>query len=452
MPFNSPAYILLLAICAAAIALTTRPAIVLILASLLFYSVAGLFDTTVFLAAVSVNWLIQLGLPVGRGRVAAAAVVNIGLIGSFKYRNLLIGDATHAGAYLDMALPLGISFYSLQALAYHVDVVRGTSAPARSLREFFLFKAFFPQLIAGPIVRAHQVLPQIQRLFVGPPRRPRLIAFGLGLIVLGLAKKVLLADSLGPLVDDIFVTRPDGAYRAWLGAGLFTFQIYYDFSGYSDIAIGSAYLLGVRLPWNFRTPYLSLGAREFWQRWHISLSTWIRDYLYIPLGGGRGSPVRTALVLVATMTIAGLWHGANYTFIVWGALWGVYLLVGRLVPLRRLPVILCWPLHMLVVVVLWVFFRSPSLGFALDYLSTMVSFHDGPPRPVDDAAPVALVMLGIAALFILHWAESLLQSRRALYTLRRIDGPLVYGLFGGLAVLLVLIPTYNVNPFIYFRF
>ena len=452
MPFNSLAYLLLLTVSIAAIAATSRPAVVLIVASLLFYAVAGPFDTTVFLSAVAINWLIQLGIPVGRGRIAAAAIVNVGLIGYFKYRNLLIGDASHAGSYVDVALPLGISFYSLQALAYHIDVSRGISAPARSLREFFLFKAFFPQLIAGPIVRAHQVLPQIQRLFDHQPRRHRLLAFGLGLIVLGLAKKVLLADSLAPLVDDIFVVRPESAYQSWLGAILFMFQIYYDFSGYSDIAIGSGYLLGIRLPWNFRTPYLSLGPREFWQRWHISLSTWIRDYLYIPLGGGRGNPAKAALVLLATMAIAGLWHGANYTFVVWGAAWGLYLLVGRMLPLERMPAALRWPMHMLVVILLWVFFRSPNLSYALEYITTMISFRGGLPSPADDAAPVPMVIAGIVSLFALHWAEAFLQCRRSLLVLRRIDGPLVRGLFAGLAFILVLIPTYNVNPFIYFRF
>jgi len=188
MPFNSLAYLLLLTVSAVSVAIAPWPAWVLIIASLFFYAVAGPFDTTVFLSAVALNWLIQICIPAGRGRIAAAAIVNIGLIGYFKYRNLLIGDASHAGSYIDTALPLGISFYSLQALAYHIDVSRGTTAPARSLSEFFLFKAFFPQLIAGPIVRAHQVLPQIQRFFNRRPRRLRLLSFGLGLIVLGLSR------------------------------------------------------------------------------------------------------------------------------------------------------------------------------------------------------------------------------------------------------------------------
>jgi alginate O-acetyltransferase complex protein AlgI len=452
MPFNSVAYALLLTITGFSVALTPWPAAILMVASFVFYAIAGPFDTAVFLSAVAVNWLIQIGIAAGRWRIAAAAVVNVSLIGYFKYHNLFMGYASQAGSYIDTALPLGISFYSLQALAYHIDVSRKVSAPARSLPEFFLFKAFFPQLIAGPIVRAHQVLPQIKRLIDHKPRRHRLIVFGLGLIALGLTKKVVFADSLAPLVDDIFGARKLSAFTAWLGAILFSFQIYFDFSGYSDIAIGSSYLLGIRLPWNFRTPYLSMGPREFWQRWHISLSTWIRDYLYIPLGGGRGNPVRTVLVLLVTMSIAGLWHGANWTFVAWGAAWGFYLLIGRTLPLNRAPVVLMWPAHMIVVICLWVLFRSPSLGFAVDYLATMMSFQSGPPAPPDDAAPFGMVIAGIVGLFTVHWAESLLQNRRVLYLLRHVDGPVARGLLAGLAFMLVLIPTYNVNPFIYFRF
>jgi alginate O-acetyltransferase complex protein AlgI len=365
---------------------------------------------------------------------------------------LLVGDASHAGSYIDTALPLGISFYSLQAIAYHVDVCRKLSAPARSIQEFFLFKAFFPQLIAGPIVRAQKMLPQIQRLFDGRPGRHRLLVFGFGLIALGLAKKVVLADSLGPFVDDIFAARPSNSLQGWLGAIAFTFQIYFDFSGYSDIAIGSAYLLGIRLPWNFRTPYISTGPREFWQRWHITLSTWIRDYLYIPLGGRRGHLMRTLLVLVLTMSLAGLWHGANYTFIVWGAAWALYLLVGRCLPLDQVPWPLMWPIHMLVVIVLWVFFRSPSLNYALDYLRMMISFQGDVGSAGDDASRLPIASLGIAALFGLHWAESLLQSPRIPLLLRRVDGPVTRGVLVGAALLLVLIPKYDVNPFIYFRF
>jgi alginate O-acetyltransferase complex protein AlgI len=208
MAFNSLAYALLLTFSVAWMAIGPWRALMLIVASLIFYAAAGPFDVLVFLGAVILNWLIQVAIPADRRRIVAAVIVNIGLIGYFKYRNMLLGETSASGSYIDIALPLGISFYSFQALAYHIDIVRGRNGPARSFQEFFLFKAFFPQLIAGPIVRPNQTLPQIQRIFDDKWRRHRLLVFGLGLIVLGLMKKVVLADSLAPVVDDIFLVRP----------------------------------------------------------------------------------------------------------------------------------------------------------------------------------------------------------------------------------------------------
>src|ERR1700745_2419463 len=229
MAFNSLAYALLLAFAVAWMAIGPLRALMLTVASLIFYAAAGPFDMLVFVGAVVLNWLIQVAVAADRRRIIAAVVVNIGLIGYFKCSNMLLGETSPAGSFIDVTLPLGISFYSFQALAYHIDVVRGRNGPARSFPEFFLFKAFFPQLIAGPIVRPNQTLPQIQRIFDNKWRRPRLLVFGLGLTGLGLVKKVALADSLAPVVDDIFYARPSSAYFAWLGAVLFMFQIYFDF-------------------------------------------------------------------------------------------------------------------------------------------------------------------------------------------------------------------------------
>src|SRR5215831_6109210 len=328
MAFNLLAYALLLTFTVAWMAIGPFRALMLIVASLIFYAAAGPFDMLVFVGAVVLNWLIQVTVPADRRRILAAVIVNIGLIGYFKYRNMLLGKTSPAGSFVDITLPLGISFYSFQALAYHIDVVRRRSSAARSFPEFFLFKALFPQLIAGPIVRPRETLPQVQRLFDRKQRRLRLLAFGLGLIVLGLTKKVIFADSLAPVVDDIFHTRPQGAYYAWLGAVLFTFQIYFDFSGYSDIAIGSAYLLGIRLPQNFATPFLAASIQQLWQRWHITLTMFLRDYLFLPLADMRLVTRRYRVMqhfcaIVLTMTFCGLWHGAGWNFVLWGALQGV---------------------------------------------------------------------------------------------------------------------------------
>jgi alginate O-acetyltransferase complex protein AlgI len=449
MPFNSLAFLILLFVSWLLVIRLQRPGYALIAASVIFYLFAGPFDTAVFLATVLLNWLIQSLIPAPRWRIAAAVVLNVGLIFAFKYKNLIFGGGM-AGSYTDTGLPLGISFYCFQALAYHIDVTRRLTPPARDLSSFFLFKSFFPQLVAGPIVRASQFLPQIERLFTGQKRHLRLISYGLSLCVLGLFKKVVLADSIAPVVDEIFAAPPSTAYLAWLGAVLFAFQIYFDFSGYSDIAIGAAYLLGLRLPLNFLTPYMSTGPREFWQRWHISLSTWIRDYLYIPLGGGRGGWLRTACVLVGSMGVAGLWHGANATFVVWGAGWGFYILIGRALRDHMvLPATLRWPLHMTVVVLLWVFFRSPSFEFALDYLAVML---DASSWHLPQSSFPLYASAGVAALFVLHVVEYRLNRRATLRFLRCWNGPFFWGLCIGLAVLLIMLPSSNINPFIYFRF
>jgi D-alanyl-lipoteichoic acid acyltransferase DltB (MBOAT superfamily) len=459
MAFNSLAYAILLAFSAAWVARGPWPAPMLIVASLVFYAAAGLFDMGVFLAAVVLNWAVQVLVPADRRRIACAVAVNVGLIGWFKYRNLLLGQTGLAGSFVDTTLPLGISFYSFQALAYHIDVVRRRTGQARSFPEFFLFKALFPQLIAGPIVRPKQTLPQIQRLFDGKQRRLRLVAFGLGLIVMGLIKKVVLADSLAPVVDDIFAAPPDGAYYAWLGAVLFTFQIYFDFSGYSDIAIGSAYLLGIRLPRNFATPFLATGIAELWQRWHITLTRFLRDYVFVPLADMRVAARRYRTqqhfgAILLTMTLCGLWHGAGLNFIIWGALQGAAMVIAGLWSryFRPLPAWIGWAATFTFFAAGLVIFRSTSLPYAFDYLATMASFRGGLPAGVDDAAPVWEVIVGVAGLFALHGVEAHLQRPAFLYVLRRWDGPLLRGLFTGLALLIILLPSSNANPFIYFRF
>jgi alginate O-acetyltransferase complex protein AlgI len=459
MPFNSLAYALLLTCCVAWMAIGPWRALMLIVASLIFYAAAGPFDMAVFLGAVILNWLVQVAIPADRRRIVAAVVVNIGLIGYFKYRNMLLGDANVTGSFVNTALPLGISFYSFQALAYHIDVVRGRNPPARSFPEFLLFKAFFPQLIAGPIVRPNQTLPQIQRIFDNKWRRHRLLVFGLGLIVLGLVKKVALADSLAPVVDDIFYARPSSAYFAWLGAVLFMFQIYFDFSGYSDIAIGSAYLLGVRLPRNFATPFLAPNIQQLWQRWHITLTLFLRDYVFLPLADMRIAARRYRVpqhfcAMVLTMALCGLWHGAGWNFVLWGALQGVAMVFAALWSrhLPSPPAPIAWAATIIFFVTTLVFFRSPNLDYAFDYLGTMLSFGGGWPAAVDDAAPPWEVAAGVAALFALHWVEFQLQETRVLRVMRRVEGPVSRGFLSALALLLILIPVTNVNPFIYFRF
>jgi D-alanyl-lipoteichoic acid acyltransferase DltB (MBOAT superfamily) len=237
---------------------------------------------------------------------------------------------------------------------------------------------------------------------------------------------------------------------AWAGAWLFGFQIYFDFSGYTDIALGAALFLGVRLPQNFRTPYLAVDPQEFWRRWHMTLSAWIRDYLFMPLRGRKGGPLRQAMVLLVVMALAGLWHGANWTFVAWGALWGTYILLWRAMApvLARLPNGLRWSLHLAVVMTLWVFFRSPNIGFAMRYVARMYSL-DLPPTV---SASTVWAVVGCGLLLLLHRVESYTHGRPAVLWIRRWRGPLLVGLLSGLCVLLLLFPNDDINPFIYFRF
>ena len=275
---------------------------------------------------------------------------NLGLLGFFKYADFAILQFNFLGNYFDLAsqipllnliLPIGISFYTFQTISYTVDVYRGKLTPCDSLREFALFVAFFPQLVAGPILRASQFLPQLREKIENFSFRNNLklvviqnrnLKFGITLMAFGFFKKMFFADNIAPLVNDIFES-PIGSesFTIILGAIAFGIQIYGDFSGYSDIAIGAAIILGFKIPINFNKPYFATSPSDFWRRWHISLSSWLRDYLYIPLGGNRKSANRTYLNLATVMFLGGLWHGASWNFVIWGMLHGLYLAGHKLI-------------------------------------------------------------------------------------------------------------------------
>ncbi len=276
-------------------------------------------------------------------------VSNLGLLGFFKYADFAILQFNFLGEqlnlandiqFLNLALPIGISFYTFQTISYTVDIYRGKLKPSESLKEFALFVSFFPQLVAGPIVRASEFLPQLREKIAnnvsGYKIRQILIEnsnlkLGITLMAFGFLKKMFFADNIAPLVNDVF-SNPIGSESftiilATIGFGI---QIYGDFSGYSDIAIGAALILGFKLPMNFNKPYFATSPADFWRRWHISLSTWLRDYLYIPLGGSKKSHLRTYVNLVIVMFLGGLWHGASWNFVAWGMLHAAYLAVHRL--------------------------------------------------------------------------------------------------------------------------
>ena len=355
--------------------------------------------------------------PGAKALLVSGIAGNLAVLGYFKYANFFVENlnALFAGDLhpARVILPLGISFFTFQKIAFLVDVYRG-KVERLNLLDFSLFVSFFPQLIAGPIVHHSEVMPQFRR--IGAAARA-LAPLGLTLFALGLAKKVLLADTVAryatPLFDAAAAGRSLDLIAAWSAALAYTVQLYFDFSGYSDMAIGAALLFGIRLPVNFASPYQSASIIEFWRRWHITLSRFLRDYLYIPLGGNRKGPARRYLHLFVTMLLGGLWHGAGWTFVIWGGLHGLYLAINhgwQAIRAKRIPGValpgalgrrLAQTLTFLAVVVGWVFFRSADLTTAASLLRAMTGLNgptlSGGP-PVDGAA-----LLTIGLLLAIAW-------------------------------------------------
>jgi len=454
MSYDTLYFALFLAVTWAAFAALPWHGSVLLAASIAFYAVAGVRDSALAAAVILVNYGFQFLILRDRRWLHAALVANIGCLAYFKYRVFL---ATAAGFDVfgqHLIIPLGISFYIFQLTAFQIDLSRGRAQPLYSLPRFALFKLFFGQLIAGPIMRWRQFGPQINRLFDGTLPRRRLIGIALGLCLVGLIKKVVFADSLAPVVETVFHSGPANAAAAWLGAFLFSSQIYFDFSGYSDIALGLGYLFGLRLAVNFRQPYAALTPPDFWRRWHITLSYWIRDYLFMPLARLRRSRAWQYAALVIALALAGLWHGANLTFIIWGVGWALAILVWHAFGhhLARLGKAQ-WVLTFGTWLALAPFFRSSSVGGALHYIATMFGGGSaGTASLPDDGAGGALIALGCAGLLVLHWTEGYLHTKRMVLLMRRLDGPLLRALLAGLALWLLLLPKVQENPFIYFRF
>lgn len=389
--------------------------------------------------------------------------VNLGILGFFKYFDFFVTDSTRllgrlgidvSPPVLRILLPVGISFYTFHGISYAFDVYRRKIEPTSSLLDFAVFVAFFPQLVAGPIGRAHLQLPQFGRERT-PPDWPEVRRAAV-LILLGLFKKVAIADMLAPYVNDAFASPgTTSALGLLVGAWAFAFQIYGDFSGYSDIARGSSSLLGISLPENFNQPYLSRSVTEFWRRWHISLSNWLRDYLYIPLGGNRGSGLLTYRNLLLTMLIGGLWHGAALTFVVWGGLHGLYLAgERRFTAVDGKDVWRPWSLRRDVVRTLvtfqlvslaWVFFRAESLTGALGYLGRIARLQGG----ATDRSALAMLVLAASVVLLVDHAQHRARDHAPMLRWNPAARGLAYGL---MVVPIIVFSGGSPVPFIYFNF
>jgi alginate O-acetyltransferase complex protein AlgI len=438
----------------------------LVAASYFFYAAWRADFTLILLASSVVNFCLALllgQLADGRGRLALlwlGIAVNVGLLGAFKYYNFFAASTMNLAStvgwnlqipFFEVGLPIAISFLTFHALSYIIDVYHRKLAPTRSLVDILLYISFFPHLIAGPIVRAKAFLEQtVQR---SSPKDIRL-GFAVFLIVGGLFKKVIIANYLSTdFVDGVF-RSPTEYSRLDLLLGMYAYalQIYCDFSAYTDIAIGVANLLGYQFPQNFNQPYRALSVQDFWRRWHMTLSFWLRDYLYIPLGGNRGGALFTYRNILITMTLGGLWHGASLSFIIWGLLHGVALVVERMLGVtgpgghRLVPAAISWLVTFHFVCLTWVFFRAPSLEGALTYLSTLVSGDAVWSTTVTPLVALMLIFGALTQIIPNDWFERLeVRYDRASIAVK-VALPFV------VIFLVAVAAPGGVPPFIYFQF
>jgi alginate O-acetyltransferase complex protein AlgI len=467
MLFNTPIYFCFLALVVIVYwqLNRNRQNVFLLLVSYFFYGWWDWRFIALMLASTTIDFLIAQAIADAKGQhrrkqlLTLSLVVNLGILATFKYFNFFVQsflDAATAFGIHDvpqplfrLVLPLGISFYTFQEIAYVVDVYRGKQTPARSFVDYALFVSLFPHLISGPIQRPHHLLGQVQN----ERCLDRTVFFdGLMLIAFGLFRKCVVADNFATLANAAFRGElGSGCMASLIGAVSFAFQIYADFTGYTDLARGSAKLIGFEFMINFRQPYLAESLREFWKRWHISLSTWLRDYLYIPLGGNIGGRLQTMRNLIVTMLLGGLWHGANWTFLVWGGIHGAVLAVERALNDRnswRLPAVAGRAVGRLatlsVVTLAWIFFRAESIPAALDMVAGL-SHLSG----FAHLLPLLEVMMVLATVVIA--LDLLLENRKEEYPFQSRPA---WGLLTAAVFLLftVVFGAPDSDAFIYFQF
>lgn len=489
MPFNSYPYFVFLAAAVLGFRLLESRAqtgrrVFLLLASYAFYAWWRADFLMLLAGSTLVNYALGREIEQRRQRhkdrralLIGGLVFNLGLIATFKYDTLFVSTANDLfGIGLPVPhffLPLAISFFTFEQISYLVDADQGQTRNY-TLLDYALFVAYFPHLIAGPIVRHHDLIPQFRQM----RSRNDNLATGITLFTIGLAKKSLIADNLAPFADAIFNAagrgQALGPTDSWLGTLFFAFQIYFDFSAYSDMALGSSVMLGIRLPVNFHSPYKAASIIEFWRRWHISLSAFLRDYLYIPLGGNRHGRGRRYLNLFITMLLGGLWHGASWTFMLWGGLHGLYLSVNhafrRATKGRHAPRALRLPLHVASVALTfaatslaWIVFRAPDLAAAGNVAGGLIGLGHSTVVSFSPLAAATLLLLGVIVWLMPNSMELMWRYQPALPSpypnqpvlpARRLSWaptPLNAAAYGLLCLVAVLALS-NLKPFIYFQF
>lgn len=438
--------------------------IVLLIFSLLFYAWSGTGLTLLLITSVTINFLIAKQInkqKQAKKWLVSGIVFNILLLVFFKYAGFLIDNILGVfqmenSGWFKVALPLGISFYTFHQISMLRDIYRDPQLPKVSYPRTLLYVVFFPQLVAGPIVRYKDIVYQL----IERKESIQQVALGIKRFIVGLFKKVIIANTLAAIADSIMdadqATLTTSA--AWLGILAYTLQIYFDFSGYSDMAIGLSRMFGIRLLENFEFPYIATSIKDFWRRWHISLSTWFRDYVYIPLGGNRVSKTRIYINLFLVFVLTGFWHGASWSFIFWGVFHGFFLIVERLgfdKILERTPLILRWAYTMFIVMIGWIFFRIEIFSDACSYIGHLFTGQS-------EAVKTALYFLDNERITILFLAiiMSVLPFNNWLKTIENPSGIGNQALLLGRSLLLITAFLYCImeltsssyNPFIYFNF
>ena len=441
--------------------------ILLLVASLLFYSFGEPVYVFLMIISALLNYIfaILVAKNHSKGILALAVTVNIGILCVFKYTGFIVTNLNQAfGLSIDIpaiALPIGISFFTFQALSYVIDVYRDQVDVQKNYAKLLLYISFFPQLIAGPIVRYKDIASEIESREVNVNK----ISYGMRRFITGLAKKVLIANTMGAAADNIFNSGASNIniVAAWIGAIAYLMQIYYDFSGYSDMAIGLGKMFGFTFKENFNHPYISSSVQDFWRRWHISLSSWFKDYVYIPLGGNRKGKARTILNRIIVFFLTGLWHGANWTFVIWGLYHGLFLLLEAAVPkLQKLPKVIAQIYTLLAVTIGFVVFRADNISEGVVFISKMFAGFDFSSAPmsfaVQNLTPLFIIMLIVAIICCgplnsLTSKVSLLENKETLTTKEKAVDTITFVLaFVLLAWCIIRLAGSSYNPFIYFRF
>ena len=445
--------------------------LVLLIASLFFYAWGEMQYIWVLLISIIGNYF--FGILIGKFLdekksinlklvISAAIIFNLSLLGYYKYANFLIDNLNHllnlGIIYHKVHLPIGISFFTFHSISYIVDIYRKKVVPQKNIFDLALYISLFPQLVAGPIVRYNAIVNYLD----GSKRRHNwfIAAYGIRRFIIGLGKKVILANPLGEIADAVFALPVNdiSTSLAWMGIFCYSLQIFYDFSGYSDMAIGLARIFGFKFTENFNYPYISRSIKEFWRRWHISLSTWFRDYLYIPLGGNKCGIYRQYFNLILVFFLCGFWHGASWSFVVWGLFHGSFLVLERTKfgdLIQKLPGAMGNFYAILVVTLSWVFFRSPDLTYAVSYLHSMfggaeVATISGEIGKLINSHFNKMIM--VIAILMIAPVSTIITKKLSLKKLIIFSYLRDFWLIFVLIVILIRLAAGTHNPFIYFQF